>query len=118
LVFAVLFKRACSSSEGTPLRSLRIVARRSIGKVLQRPYGPPTKTTAPVAFPGGASGTQCEYRTVKVPAGKVVFIIYVDASPAVAKDTFNKLSAFYAPNTPLPGVGDVAIVIPAMPFTS
>lgn len=82
-------------------------------KVLQETYDPPSKSAAPVAFRGGVSGTECDYRTDSFRTGKglprkISFIIYVDPSTAVAKDTFDKLSAFYAPNTPVPGVGDAA----------
>jgi hypothetical protein len=82
-------------------------------KVLQETYDPPAKSTAPAAFPGGASGTECDYkndsyRTGKGLPRKMVFIVYVDASPAVAKDTFNKLNAFFGPSTPVPGIGDAA----------
>lgn len=85
-------------------------------KVLQEAYAPPTKSTAPAAFPGGVSGTECDYRNDSYRTGrglprKVVFIVYVDASPAVAKDNFNKLTTFFGSlgtNTPLPGLGDAA----------
>jgi hypothetical protein len=36
------------------------------------------------------------------------FRVYVDPSTAVAKDTFTKLSAFYAPNKPVAGNWDIA----------
>ena len=37
---------------------------------------------------------------------QIVFIIYEDPSAAVAKETFNKLSMFFRPNTSVAGVGD------------
>lgn len=39
---------------------------------------------------------------------KLLFRIYVDPSPAVAKDTFTKLSAFYGPNRAVAGNWDTA----------
>ena len=83
------------------------------GKVLQETYGPPAKSTAPAAFPGDASGSECDYRNDSYQTGKglprkVVFIVYVDRSPAVAQDNFTKLSKFFGTNTPVTGVGDAA----------
>jgi hypothetical protein len=82
-------------------------------KVLHETYDPPTKSTAPAAFRGGASGTECDYRNDSYRTGKslprkVVFMFYVDGSPATGKGAFNKLSAFFGPNTPPPGIGDAA----------
>ena len=82
-------------------------------KVLQETYDPPAKSTAPAALPGGASGAECtykndSYRTGKGLPRKVVLIVHVDASPSVAKNTFNKLSEFFGPSTPVPGIGDAA----------
>jgi hypothetical protein len=84
-----------------------------LDKALQETYDPPAKSTAPAAFPGDASGTQCDYRndsnwTGKGLPRKVVFIVYVDGSPAVARDNFTKLSKFFGNSTPVTGVGDAA----------
>jgi hypothetical protein len=79
-----------------------------LAKVLEQPYGSPTKTMAPAAFPGSPTGTDCTYQTGKGLPRKLFFRIYVESSPAVAKETFNKLSAFYGPNTAVTGNWDTA----------
>lgn len=119
LPLAMLFTLAMFSShralraKDPPSNPCVLLSSSQLEKVLEQPYDPPTKSTAPAAFRGGVSGTECDYRTESYRTGKglprkVVFIIYVDPSPAVAKDTFNKLSAFFGPNTAVAGIGDAA----------
>ena len=66
------------------------------------------RTTAPAAFRGSPTGTDCTYRTGKGRPRELLFRIYVDDSPAVAKETFKKLSAYYGPNTAVTGNWDIA----------
>jgi hypothetical protein len=79
-----------------------------LAKVLEQPFGPPTKSTAPAARFDGITGTDCNYQTAKGVPRKLLFRIYVDPTPAVAKDTFIKLSAFYGPNKAVAGNWDIA----------
>lgn len=76
-------------------------------KTLGQPYAAPEKSTAPPPYAGHPAGTQCEYNTQKGPAMKVVLIAYIDRSPAEAKQTFDRLSAWYRPKSK-PAVGDSA----------
>jgi hypothetical protein len=75
-----------------------------LAKILEQPFGSPARTVAPAAFPGSPKGTDCTYATGKGP--KLLFRIYVESSPAAAKETFNKLSSLYGPNTAVTGNWD------------
>jgi hypothetical protein len=79
-------------------------------KVLGQGYGAPEKSVAPPPYAANPPGTQCVYSAEKGPGPKVIFIVYVDPSVSVAKETFNKLSMFYSPSTPAAGIGDSAYV--------
>jgi hypothetical protein len=81
-----------------------------LGKVLGQAYGTPGKSTAPAPYAANPTGTQCVYSAEKNNGKSVIFIVYVDPSTAVAKETFSKLSMFYAPSTSVAGIGDVAYV--------
>jgi len=78
-----------------------------IEKVLGQPFGVPTETKAPPAYAGQPWGSHCEYSSQKTNRAHVIFIVYVDASPSDAKQTFAKLSAWYSPNSKA-SVGDEA----------
>ena len=111
LIFAVL--ASTLQAKGPPSDLCALLPGPQLEKVLQEAYDPPTKSAAPAAFRGGISRTECDYRTESYRTGKglprkVVFVVYVDPSPAVAKDTFSKLSAFFGPNTAVAGIGDAA----------
>jgi hypothetical protein len=79
-----------------------------LAKVLEQPFGPATKAIAPSAFPSSPTGTDCTFRTEKGPERELLFRIYVESSPGAAKETFNKLSAYYGPNTAVTGNWDTA----------
>jgi hypothetical protein len=55
------------------------------------------------------TGTDCNYLSK---GSKLWFRAYVDPSPAAATDLFARLSAFYAPPTPVKGLGDEAYFDP------
>lgn len=78
-----------------------------IEKVLGQPFGVPTETKAPPAYGGQPWGSHCEYSSQKTTRAHVIFIAYVDASDSDAKQTFEKLSAWYSPNSKVL-VGDEA----------
>ena len=77
-------------------------------KVLGQGYAAPEKSVAPPPYAANPPGTQCVYSADKGP--KVIFIVYVDPSVSLAKETFSKLSLFYSPSTPAAGIGDSAYV--------
>ncbi len=79
-------------------------------KTLSEPFGFTVKNTAPPAYPGQAPGTNCLYADQKSGRHEVVFIIYVDRSPAEAKQTFGKLSAWYPATSKPSGIGDSAYI--------
>ncbi|HEY6352170.1 MAG TPA: hypothetical protein VI636_22465 [Candidatus Angelobacter sp.] len=68
-------------------------------------YDSPQKSVAPRPFSNTATGTDCNYLTK---GNRLWFRAYVDPSPAAAADLFARLSKFYAPPTPVPGLGDQA----------
>ena len=76
-------------------------------KTLNQPFGSADKSTAPSPFLGMPSGAHCEYPAQKGAAVKVVFIAYADPSDTQAKQTFDKLSMYYTPESK-PAVGDSA----------
>jgi len=78
-----------------------------LSKVLQQPFGSPMKTIAPAAYRDSPTGTDCTYQG-KGLQREVLFRVYVESSPATAKETFNKLSPFYGPNTAVTGNWDTA----------
>ncbi len=84
-----------------------LLAPTQLEKTVGQPFGAAQKSTAPAAFGGQPSGTQCEFAAKKGPAIKVVFIAYVDPSATQAKQTFDRLSAFYKPKS-RPAIGDGA----------
>jgi hypothetical protein len=86
-----------------------LLAPSALEKVIGQPFGAAEKSTAPAAFAGQPSGTRCEYAAQKGAAIKVVFIAYVDPSAAQAKQTFEKMSLWYAPES-RPAIGDSAYV--------
>jgi hypothetical protein len=77
---------------------------KSLGEI----FGPPKASTAPPAFPGQAAGTNCRY---KAQNGRhtAVFIVYTDSSAAEAKQTFEKVSAWFGTKSK-PSLGDAAYI--------
>jgi hypothetical protein len=79
-------------------------------KILGQPFGGPQRSTAPAAYPGQLSRTECDYKTQKGLARKVVFIAYVDPSVAQAKATYEKLSMWFASRSRPADIGDSAYI--------
>ena len=79
-----------------------------LAKVLQQPFDSPKETIAPAAFRGSPTGTDCTYQTGKGVSRQLLFRIYVESSPEAAKETFDKLSPYYGPNTAVTGNWDTA----------
>lgn len=79
-------------------------------KTLQQSFGAPEKSTAPPAFSGQAAGTHCKFSAQKGQPRGVTLIVYVDRSVPEAKETFEKLSAFYPAKSKPSGIGDSAYI--------
>lgn len=80
-----------------------------IQKLLGQPFTGPTETKAPPAYAQQAAGSNCQYNSQAGKRTLLTFIIYVDGSPAEAKQTFEKLSVWYAPKSK-PAIGDSAYI--------
>jgi hypothetical protein len=107
LTFAMFPSDFALQAKALPSDVCALLPGGQLAKVLGQPFGPPAKTTAPAAQ-DQVIGTDCTYQTTKGLPRKVLFRIYLDPSTAVAKDTFTKLSAYFAPNRAVPGIGDTA----------
>ena len=95
-------------AKDTPSDACTMLAATQLAKILEQPFGPPAKSKAPAAFPGSPTGIDCTYQTEKGSQRQILFRIYVESLPAIAKETFKKLSVFYRPNTPVTGNWDTA----------
>lgn len=80
-----------------------------IQKVLGQAFGAPSETNAPPAYGNNPWGSNCRYSSQSGAHREVTFIIYVDASPAEAKQTFEKLRVWYMPKSK-PAIGGSAYV--------
>ena len=78
---------------------------RELTRVLGRPFAAPQSNPYPPALHGGVPGTRCMYKS-QTGHQTVTFVVYTDASATVARDTLNKLKAFFTPQPASAGVGD------------
>jgi hypothetical protein len=85
-----------------------LLSPQQLQKTLGSPYGAPEKAAAPAAYRGQQPGTNCHYTDQKSDRRGVVFIVYVDRSPAEAKATFENLSAWFPATSKPSGIGDSA----------
>lgn len=104
-VFAMCNSRAAYAAPAADACSL--LSPSQIQKVLGQPFGAPGESKWPPAYGKQPWGTQCQYDSQKGPNTKVTFIVYVEASPAEAKQTFDKLSMWF-PAKSKPAIGDSA----------
>ena len=107
MTLTLFFSNLALQAKDPPSDACAMVPPGQLAKVLEQPYGPPAKTTAPPAQ-DHVTGTDCTYQSSNGIARKLLFRIYVDPSAAVAKDTFDKLSTYYGPNTAVTGNWDTA----------
>ncbi|MHB8540916.1 MAG: hypothetical protein ACYDCD_08250 [Candidatus Acidiferrales bacterium] len=107
LVLAMYSSQAAYAAPPTDGCSLLTPAQ--IQKVLGQPFGAPAESKWPPAYGKQPWGTQCQYDSQKGPNTKVTFIVYVDASPSEAKQTFDKLSMWFPPKSK-PAIGDSAYI--------
>ncbi len=105
LVCALTTSVALAKDPPADLCSLLTTAQ--LEKTLGVRFAAPEKTVAPAPFMNIPPGAQCEYKAEGRSSIKVSFIAYADPSPAVAKQTFDRLSMWYAPKSK-PKVGDAA----------
>lgn len=108
-VFTLLlfFSNQALQAKDPPADACTMLSADQLAKALGQAFGSPMKTEAPAAFIGSPSGTDCTYKA-NGPARQLLFRIYVESSAAAAKVTFDKLSPYYAPNTPVAGNWDTA----------
>jgi hypothetical protein len=109
LIAATLFATICAvlpaSATEPPADLCSLLPAAELSKTLGRAYDSPQKSVAPRPFANTAEGTDCNYLAK---GSKLWFRVYVDPSPAAAADLFARLSKFYAPQTPIAGLGDEA----------
>jgi len=104
----VFFSNHAVQAKDPPSDACAMLPAAQLAKALEQPFGSPAKATAPAAFRGSPTGTDCAYQTGKGLPRELLFRIYVESSPAAAKETFHKLSAYYGPNTAVTGNWDTA----------
>lgn len=115
LACALFFGVSAGHATGVPSDPCSLLPPSQIGKTLGQAFLPPRQLPAPRAYRNTASGTECDYLSQE-PTGmgvplKVVFILYIESSPAAAKDVFVRTRPFVeglGPTTPVAGVGDDA----------
>lgn len=110
LVMAPLFNAPILAAKEPPSDTCSLLPASQLQTTLKQPFGAPQRSTAPAAYPGLPSGTECDYLSPQGFARMVVFIAYVDPSSALAKQTFEKLSMWFAPKSKPAGIGDSAYI--------
>lgn len=109
-VLLVLAAGSARTAHAAPQASgCSLLTPQQIQKVLGQPFGAPEETKAPPAYAGQPWGSNCRYNSQAGTKIVVTFIVYVDASPAEAKQTFDKLSMWYQPKSK-PAIGDSAYI--------
>jgi hypothetical protein len=99
-----------AAAKDLPSDICALLAPQQLQKTLGQPFGAAQKATAPPAYSGLNSGMNCQYTGQKGGSQEVIFIVYVDRSPAEAKQTFEKLSAWYPAISKPSGIGDSAYI--------
>jgi hypothetical protein len=110
LVIAPIFNAAALRAKEPPPDTCSLLPPSQLQRIFDQPFGEPDRSKAPAAYPGQPSGTECDYQTQKGFTRKVVFIAYVDPSAAQAKQTYEKLSMWFAPRSKPAGIGDSAYI--------
>jgi hypothetical protein len=111
LAFCLLaFHANAAAAKDLPSDICSLLAPQQLQKTLGQPFGAPQKATAPSPYMGLNSGTNCHFTGQKSSSQGVTFIVYVDHSPAEAKQTFEKLSAWFPAISKPTGIGDSAYI--------
>lgn len=108
-LFLFAFYANPSAAKDLPSDVCSLLTAQQLQKTLGLAFGAAQKASAPPAYMGQAAGTNCRYSD----SGghhEVVLIVYVDHSPAEAKETFEKLSAWYPTLSKPSGIGDSAYI--------
>jgi hypothetical protein len=108
LALSMFFSNHALQAKDPPSDACAMLPAAQLANVLEQPFGSPAKTKAPAAFRSSPTGTDCTFQTGKGLQRALLFRIYVESSPAAAKETFKKLSVFYRPNTAVTGDWDSA----------
>jgi len=108
--FLLAFHPNPAGAKDLPSDICSLLAPQQLQKTLGQPFGAAQKATAPPPYMGLNSGTNCQYTGQKYSSQGVTFIVYVDHSPAEARQTFEKLSAWYPAISKPTGIGDSAYI--------
>lgn len=96
-------------SKAAPAAGCAILPSSLLQKTLGKSFSEPAESAWPPAFGRQPWGSDCQYSSK--PAGmSVQFIVYADASPQVAKQTFERLTMWFPPASRPAGIGDSAYI--------
>jgi hypothetical protein len=108
--FLLTFHAYPAAAKDLPSDMCSLLATQQLQKTLGQPFTAAQKATAPPAYTGQQPGANCDYAGQKSGSLVVTFIVYVDRSPAEAKETFDKLSAWFPATSKPSGIGDSAYI--------
>ena len=104
-----LFLAAASLNAKTfPPDTCSLLTPGQLERVLGQPFELSDRSLAPASHPGQPPGRECDYTAQKGATRKVVFIAFVDASAAQARETYDKLTSWLATKSRLSGLWDEA----------
>jgi len=106
--FLFAFPANPAAAKDLPSDICSLLSPQQLQKTLGQPFTVPRKITAPPAYSGQPAGTNCAFTGQKSGSTVVTLIVYVDRSPAEAKETFDKLSAWFPATSKPSGIGDSA----------
>jgi len=106
--FLFAFPANPAAAKDLPSDICSLLSPQQLQKTLGQPFTVPRKITAPPAYSGQPAGTNCAFTGQKSGSTVVTLIVYVDRSPAEAKQTFDKLSAWFPATSKPSGIGDSA----------
>jgi hypothetical protein len=96
-------------SKAAPADGCSMLPSSLLDKTLGRSFGKPSESKWPPAYGQQPWGSNCQYSSR--PAGTSVdFIVYIDASPQAAKQTFESLKTWFPPASMTAGIGDSAYI--------
>ena len=104
----ILCVTQAASAAGPPADLCSLLPPADVSKILGQTFDAPAKSVAPRPYANTAEGTDCKYHSKGGQQSELWFRAYVDPSPGAATELFNRLSQFYAPRTPVSGLGDEA----------
>lgn len=108
-LFLLAFHPNPALAKDPPSDVCSLLTPQQLQKTLGQTFGAAQKTSAPPAYMGQSAGTNCRYSD-SGGRHEAVLIVYVDRSPEEAKQTFDKLSAWYPATAKPSGIGDSAYI--------